>query len=199
MRLAKVIQIMKQDRTIILFNEHWTDEPELQISGNQWIGNGFAMFNLEGTPRIENKAQFQRLYDIPEKKVSEYYFDQRSQLVEFGLKDYENNEEMADPLSTTIGIRDYVLVAMRGENGTIMFINSRYLDPFRGEEGVEYTIRRTKSNYLCLCVRQEMELKAVVMPIVMKDSGKCHNTAYELELVLNEMQAQIQADAQMEE
>ena len=191
MKISKIMQIMKQDKCIIMHNERWKEGENPVFGGNQWGGNGAALYNLEGVPEIKSRDEFGMLYDIKESKRVEYYFDLRPMPELFDMADYAEGEEMADRMKTTVGFEDRVLCAVRGENGTILFVNSRYLEPFRGEEGVEYIIRDGEHGKY-LCIRQEMELKAVIMPVIIRGKSKNYRILNEIQMIWREMNHQIE-------
>lgn len=191
MKTSKIVKIMKQDRSIILCSTEGMSA--------QWGGNGGCLYNLEGMPTITNMDEFGILYDIPEKKRCEYFFSLRSMPDGYDMSDYAPGEEMAELYETRISSRDRDICAVRGEGGTILLVGSRYLEPFCREDGVEYMIRDSEFGKI-LCVRQEMELKTIIMPVKMMEKGKDRGIAHETEIIWREMRRQIrEAEEQAEQ
>lgn len=207
MKLAKVAKLCKRYNHVEILNEqvitpagvdNWTQEEVekglVQLAGTQWIGDGDAFYKMSGMPQIITAAQWLRQYDVPERKRDQYFFAQNKLKTWMNWDDYAAGEQTADIRGTTIGCDGLVPQGVYAADGPeVQLVDTAYLEPLDDLMRAEIVIRRDETGKAYIGVRQEMELVAVIRPIVFGATAGCINTETELELLLSAISQQISA------
>ena len=205
MKMSKIAKICKSRAHVEILNEsvtlpagmeRWSQEEVeagfVKLAGTQWIGDGGAFYKMSGLPQIISAAQWFRQYDVPEKKTREYFFQQNQMSPWIDWRDYAPNEETADIYGATIGCNGYVLKGVYATNSPeMLLVNTEYLEPIDDLATAEITIRHSKKCRSYICIRQEMELVAVILPVVFGATVSCINTQTELQFMLETITRQI--------
>ncbi|MGN1013910.1 MAG: hypothetical protein ACI4PM_00975 [Butyricicoccus sp.] len=205
MKLAKIAKICKQNASVEILNETvekeegvttWNEEDVenglVRLSGTQWIGDGAAFYKLSGMPRIENEEQWFKQYDVPMKKKDVFFFQQREMPDAFDWDDYTKEEKTADVFGVTIGVMDHVLQGVYAtEDAEVQLVNTQYLEPIDDMAHAEITIRHMENGQAYICIREKMELIAVILPMRFGNTVRSTNTESELQRLLWVIQEQI--------
>lgn len=187
MKISKVMAMMKRDKNITIMRKGYPKAPEEEIDemevdcakGPQWITNGKAFYNLDGTALIRSAGQFFTAYDVKEKQKERYMF-KFCDIPEFLDSDlhsrWDDGAIEARSCAVTIGTMDRVLKAFQYGN-RIMFIDTRFLTPFEGEDGdeAEYEVREDKLGRRFLCVMDGMMFSAAIYPVEFSDHERTNN------------------------
>lgn len=206
MKMAKIAKICKRYAHVEILNESvivpdgmtaWTQEDvetgTVQLVGTQWMCNGAAAYKMSGMPQIVTAAQWFKQYDVAESTMEKYLFEQRALPVNIDWKDYAQRELTADVYDTTIGYDGRILRAVYAtETPELLLINEEYLSPVDKLYDSEIRIRYTEKGRPYVCIRQEMELIAVIMPIMFNATEHNFNMVVELEFMLNAISEQIE-------
>lgn len=119
MLVKKLIGICKKSGTILLCE---TD------GGEQWLGNGFALYPLFDLPRFDRHT-ICRTYDISEKQAEKIIFRHEPELPEgFCFSDIDESESLCDPMEVDISVKGLCVRPYMTSQG-IAFIDRRYLQP----------------------------------------------------------------------
>lgn len=206
MKMSKIAKICKSYAHVEILNESvivpdgmttWTQEDVetglVQLAGTQWIGDGGAFYKMSGLPQIITSTQWARLYDVAESTMEKYLFEQRALPLYIDWKDYALREFTADIYNTTIGYDGRILRAVYAtETPELLLINEEYLAPIDKLYDAEIRIRHTEKGQPYVCIRQEMELIAVIMPIALNATAHNLNMEVELDCMLNAISEQIE-------
>lgn len=205
MKISKVMGMMKRGKSITIMRKGYPKHPEEDVerdSGNgpQWITNGKAAYNLDGTALIQSAGQFFTAYDVKDKQQEKYYFKfcDIAEFMDNGR--WVDGAIEAQPCALTIGAMDMVLKAFRYEN-RIMFIDTRYLTPFDGEDEfeIEYEIRTDKNGRHFLCVMDGMTFSAAIYPVEFSDNQRTTDLYDTLHECRNEIWKQREASRAKQE
>lgn len=75
-------------------------------NGHRFISTGYAVYNMDGYPKAQNKNELAAMLSIPSKKVEDIYFEEEraENNIYYGvsLADDPDNEEPVDKLNTSI-------------------------------------------------------------------------------------------------
>lgn len=111
-------------------------------NGRRFISTGYAVYNMDGYPKAKNKNELAAMLSIPEKKMEDIYFEEKTaeNNVVYGvsLADDPDNEEPVDKLGTRIVVNGEEHIALRHPTGTIGFIRTAQLKPVESELTKEY-------------------------------------------------------------
>ena len=73
-------------------------------NGRRFISTGYAVYNMDGYPKAKNKNELAAMLSIPEKKMEDIYFEEKTaeNNVVYGvsLADDPDNEEPVDKLGS---------------------------------------------------------------------------------------------------
>lgn len=156
MKFNKVAAICKSRKRITIHTD-----PE---SGAQWLGDGMAMYLLEGMPRL-TPEECLRLFDIPESKHTDFYCtaEDLPTGIEFSDAIGAENEGVKDK-SITIGWLGEVFRLFMYEK-ELYAINEMYLTPFAGDTAyILYHRRKMAGGGFLLGVNIGLGLQAVIAP-----------------------------------
>lgn len=193
MKIAKVMAMMKRGKNITICRKGYSEDTEVDVvevldsesgQGPQWISNGRASYNLNGTSLIESASQFYTAYDVTEKQQDKFLFRFRNipEILDTDRhRRWDENSVSAKP-SITIGVKGCVLKAFAYSN-RVMFIDTEHLTPFDGEESdfLEYEVRTDNSGQRYLCVYDGMMIEAIIYPVEFCDNNESLNTYEALE------------------
>lgn len=145
MKLNKIAKLCKEYTYVLIFEQE--DDP------TQWISDGHSMYPFYGMPAMDKESIF-KIFDIPEKKADDFYFDTRAVPDHINLKDYDSTENQLTDFGMSIvqmGITYRLYISSRG----IIKINANHLSPFsdiiellslherKSETGMMYTVAKT--------------------------------------------------------
>lgn len=154
MKIKAVETILKTAKTLIVYRGG---------SSGQWLSDGSAIYPIHNLPELTDKHLF-AMFDIPEDKQSKYMFKEKPlpSSVDFG--DINKNEKLIQRGRITFCVLGRELEPLKTSHGTI-FINTKYLKPFSGEElGYELYERRSASGDIYIVAKSGMLLIGVIMP-----------------------------------
>lgn len=107
------------------------------------------------------------MFDIPEEKASKFLFEIRalSQTLDVNVKDIDATENLLERSKITICLNGIELEPLKTSQG-IMYINTRYLEPFADiETGYEIYERTRKDGMVYFAIKSGLILCGIVCPI----------------------------------
>lgn len=153
MKIKQVEQILKSDKTIIIY-----EGPNCQ-----WLGCRGAIYPAYNLPPLDEKSLF-AMFDISEDDRSKYYFKADGELGNISLDDVNINEEPIERNMFWLHRDGRVLEPLKTSNG-IVFIDCKYLKPFAKEAVcVELYERKTLSGATYIAVKSGFMLAGIILP-----------------------------------
>lgn len=156
MKLKKIEQILKQNKTIILY--HGPDDI-------QFLSDGAALYPMFNLPELTKESIF-TMFDIPEEKASKFLFEIRalSQTLDVNVKDIDPTENLLERSKISICLNGIKLEPLKTSQG-IRYINTRYLEPFADiETGYEIYERTRTDGMLYFAIKSGLILRGIVLP-----------------------------------
>ena len=142
-------------------------------NGRRFISTGYAVYNMDGYPKAKNKNELAAMLSIPEKKMEDIYFEEKTaeNNVAYGvsLADDPDNEEPVDKLGTRIVVNGEEHIALRHPTGTIGFIRTAQLKPGESELTKEYAAICVRwgdwrDGTPVYAIKDGMYLRAIILP-----------------------------------
>lgn len=153
MKIKKVESICKSDKRITI----------LEGEGAQWLGNGNAMYLLDGMPVLDESTIF-TLFDVAEKDREKYYLKCEPLPAGYNFGDTDDSEYLIDRIPIALSYLGYTVIPYRSEVGTI-FIESRYLAPLHKiEGGYELYLRYNENKVPYVAVKSGLLILAIIYP-----------------------------------
>lgn len=106
------------------------------------------------------------MFDIPEEKASKFLFEIRalSQTLDVNVKDIDATENLLERSKISICLNGIELEPLKTSQG-IMYINTRYLEPFADiETGYEIYERTRKDGMVYFAIKSGLILCGIVLP-----------------------------------
>ena len=153
MKIKHITALCKRQKTVYLYDGN---------DGQQYVGDGAAIYPLYGLPRLDEKSILTVL-DVPYDKRLEYEVRRGALAV---------NAEDSDPEEEPIGMeyRGLVIVVdgdsiapIKTSRG-IVFIRTKYLSPIMDHRGLTFFLRTTYQQDPCIAVKEGFLLRALIMP-----------------------------------
>lgn len=150
MEIKKIISFCKKSGYLYLF----------ETEAEQWISDGCALFPLYNMPLFDEESIL-KAYDIPEKKAAKMNIRHDLRLP----SGYNFANETADEMPCEIGDEVFGKATAITTSRGMMFINSKYLTPFAGDEDMLYIFERTREDgEVYFAVKIGFSLVALVLP-----------------------------------
>lgn len=158
MKLNKIAGICKNSGAFCLY-----DKVGRGGEVTQWLGDGNAIYPLEGLPYLDEDSVY-RMFDVPEKKQEKIMFRHELMPEAMNVDDFTDDETQADECGVTIAWGGAVLLPIQ-TYGRVLYIRDRYLAPVDDErEMVQLFVRRTSTGGRYVAVKVGMLLRAVILP-----------------------------------
>lgn len=158
MKLNKIASLCKSRKTFRLY-----DKPEKDDTVVQWLGDGFAMYQINGLPCLDKENIF-TWFDIPQARQSKYFFQHTSITQEINLNDLDPSERILEDSRIAVMYDDTTLLPLRSENG-ILFIQKKYLSPLEDvRDSILMFERRTPQGQPYIAVKAGFMIQAVIFP-----------------------------------
>lgn len=155
MKLKAIAKLIKENKFIYTVEES---------SNSFWLGNGTAIYLVEGLPLMTNE-QLMVMFEVPEKDISKYLFSNNlkfNQQIE--RNDCISAESIAEVLVMRLKYCGYDLCLLKTEAGLVC-IEEKYLKPLAAlEQGYELYLRYTNEDKPYIVAKEGMFLRAVILP-----------------------------------
>jgi len=165
MKINRIKRICKMNKSLILS----TDE-----DGNQWIGNGAALYRVEGMPEL-TAGNVLSMFELNEEDVEDKWFIQEETMP--SLYDTSLGEH-GDHVEETLITYEYegdMITAMRIESGELIVSKDIYMSPV-ADETTEVIVRYTEPSHLpYLIVRRGFMNIAIINPLRIRASAETFN------------------------
>lgn len=161
MKLKAIATLFKQNKRLIIQTDEY---------GNQWVCNGYAMYLIQGIPKITPEIML-RIFDIPTDDCSKWHCQETDMPETIDFSDSTPEETEIQPFDISIEWRRDRFILFK--SGLLIYaIKYNYLKPLMGKEYLKFYQRTDIDGNFILAVKIGFDLKAIIMPNhIHKDEG----------------------------
>jgi hypothetical protein len=152
-KYAKIGSLLKREKRIILY-----DAP----GGDQWIGDGCAVYPLFGLPELDEESTC-TIFDVSAKQLEKIYFLRTKMPEGISLEDTHPAENMLEKGDLIINTGGYSLVPLETQNG-MTCIDAKYLAPFSDVLDVVELYERPANGTIHIAVKAGLMLAGIILP-----------------------------------
>lgn len=132
MKIKKIEKLCKDAGYIFLYDEHGScneETGELEEPARQWMGDGYAVYPLDGMPYLAER-EVCAIFDIDEKKRDKIVINHFENLPEYvSLADQMETDEPLEEIRFQMSLGDDELALFRDEGGRLVVIKAEYKKP----------------------------------------------------------------------
>ena len=155
MKLKTIATLFAKNKHLMLINDN---------DGQQWVSNGFAIYKLQGLPKMSTDNVL-RIFDIPPEKQPQWLCSESDEFENLSLADSYDGDLEVDQHPLKVEWYDGDKFWNFYHEGRIYAINEKYIKPLMDEAGgITFWKRETKSGAFCLAVRNGFMVIAIIMP-----------------------------------
>lgn len=165
MKIKSIVTLCKKRNYAVL---------AMSENGTQWLGDGCALYPLYEAP-IYDQTSLCAAYDITENQSDKIIFqtsDEKS--IPLCIKDDDLTETAIGEYSVTVGYKGKDYAVFSTPDGAL-FLNRKYLTPFKDMDGAEIYLRYAESGQAYFAVKFGFMLYGVIMPDYIADEMLCEN------------------------
>ena len=160
MKIKKIVQICAEQKTIYVHNQRGKGDLV-----RQWVGDGVAMYPLDGLPYMDDEA-LMALFDVPPDKRANWTVRAFSLGAAVSLDDVDPDEADVLPYDLTVNTGRTLMPFDGGPRGTL-WIQQRYLAPTDDIDIVRYCARPTTGGGRVIAVKSGLVLMSIILPLRM--------------------------------
>ena len=132
MKIKKIEKLCKDAGYIFLYDELGScneENGELEEPARQWMGDGYAVYPLDGMPYLAEREGC-AIFDIDEKKRDKIVINHFENLPEYvSLADQMETDEPLEEIRFQMSLGDDELALFRDEGGRLVVIKAEYKKP----------------------------------------------------------------------
>lgn len=132
MKIKKIEKLCKDAGYIFLYDELGScneETGELEEPTRQWMGDGYAVYPLDGMPYLAER-EVCAIFDIDEKKRDKIVINHFENLPEYvSLADQMETDEPLEEIRFQMSLGDDELALFRDEGGRLVVIKAEYKKP----------------------------------------------------------------------
>ena len=132
MKIKKIEKLCKDAGYIFLYDELGScneENGELEEPARQWMGDGYAVYPLDGMPYLAER-EVCAIFDIDEKKRDKIVINHFENLPEYvSLADQMETDEPLEEIRFQMSLGDDELALFRDEGGRLVVIKAEYKKP----------------------------------------------------------------------
>lgn len=141
-------------------------------NGEQWIGNGAALYKMSGMPQL-TPAVVLKIFDIPEDKQAEWNCeseDMPERLHELCNDDFYKTEQLLESMKVSIDWLGVTQIFVKGQSD-IFAIDEKLVKPLYDDVDYLRFVKRTFGNgkEVAIACYNALELQAIIMPYRISD------------------------------
>jgi hypothetical protein len=129
MKIKKIEKLCKDAGYIFLYDELGScneENGELEEPARQWMGDGYAVYPLDGMPYLAER-EVCAIFDIDEKKRDKIVINHFENLPEYvSLADQMETDEPLEEIRFQMSLGDDELALFRDEGGRLVVIKAEY-------------------------------------------------------------------------
>lgn len=160
MKIKKIAQICAGQKTIYVHNQECKGDLV-----RQWVGDGVAMYPLDGLPYMDDEALL-ALFDVSPDKRDSWTVREVGLSSLVSLDDIDPDEVDILPHDLTVNTGRTLMPFDGGARGTL-WIQQRYLAPTDDIDIVRYCARPTMGGGRVIAVKSGLVLMSIIMPLRM--------------------------------
>lgn len=160
MKIKKIAQICAGQKTIYVHNQSCKGDLV-----RQWVGDGVAMYPLDGLPYMDDDA-LMVLFDVPPDELDSWRVREVGLGSLVSLDDIDPDEVDILPYDLTVNTGRTLMPFYGGARGTL-WIQQRYLAPTDDIDIVRYCARPTTGGGRVITVKSGLVLMSIIMPLRM--------------------------------
>lgn len=160
MKIKKIAQICAGQKTIYVHNQECKGDLV-----RQWVGDGSAMYPLDGLPYMDDEALL-ALMDVPIDKRDKWTMRDVGLGSAVSLDDVDPDEVDVLPYDLTVNNGRTLMPFDGGARGTL-WIQQRYLAPTDDIDIVRYYARPTTGGGRVIAVKSGLVLMSIILPLRM--------------------------------
>lgn len=160
MKIKKIAQICAGQKTIYVHNQECKGDLV-----RQWVGDGSAMYPLDGLPYMDDEALL-ALMDVPIDKRDKWTVRDVGLGSLVSLDDIDPDEVDILPYDLTVNTGRTLMPFDGGARGTL-WIQQRYLAPTDDIDIVRYYARPTTGGGRVIAVKSGLVLMSIILPLRM--------------------------------
>lgn len=160
MKIKKIAQICAGQKTIYVHNQECKGDLV-----RQWVGDGSAMYPLDGLPYMDDEALW-ALMDVPIDKRDKWTVRDVGLGSLVSLDDIDPDEVDILPYDLTVNTGRTLMPFDGGARGTL-WIQQRYLAPTDDIDIVRYYARPTTGGGRVIAVKSGLVLMSIILPLRM--------------------------------
>ena len=161
MKIKKIAQICAGQKTIYVHNQECKGDLV-----RQWVGDGSAMYPLDGLPYMDDEALL-ALMDVPIDKRDKWTVRDVGLGSLVSLDDIDPDEVDILPYDLTVNTGRTLMPFDGGARGTL-WIQQRYLAPTDDIDIVRYYARPTTGGGRVIAVKSGLVLMGIILPVSMR-------------------------------
>lgn len=165
MKIKKIAQICAGEKTIYVHNQSCKGDLV-----RQWVGNGSAMYPLDGLPYMDDEALL-ALFDVSTDKRDSWTVRDVGLGSLVSLDDIDPDEVDILPYDLTVNTGRTLMPFDGGTRGTL-WIQQRYLAPTDDIDIVRYCARPTTGGGCVITVKSGLVLMSIILPLRMSADKK---------------------------
>lgn len=161
MKIKKIAQICAGQKTIYVHNQECKGDLV-----RQWVGDGSAMYPLDGLPYMDDEALL-ALMDVPIDKRDKWTVRDVGLGSLVSLDDIDPDEVDILPYDLTVNTGRTLMPFDGGARGTL-WIQQRYLAPTDDIDIVRYCARPATDGGRVIAVKSGLVLMGIILPVSMR-------------------------------
>jgi hypothetical protein len=156
MKLNKIAALCRNRKKAVIFKCH-------EERHNQWIGDGVAMFPVEGLPTLDKTALL-TIFNVPEKDRAKWMVAETEMPLQYDVSGYQENESEVTTSYMGIAHAGEILKPIYTKRGVI-FVDARYLLPLADVvDLLDLAVRWTQSGDPYIIARAGFLIQAIILP-----------------------------------
>jgi hypothetical protein len=165
--------------------------------GEQWIGDGAAMYSLRGMPHMTPETVL-RIFDVPPDKQNKWKQYEDDVPAHIDCSDYASGEKDIEPLRISVVWNGCGYMVFPDGN-RLYTVNKDYIKPLLDEpDYLTYHKRETAGGGFLLACKIGLELKAVIAPAILQKREGYTAEIYKIAGLYRQMEHQLIADSAQE-
>lgn len=159
MKIKTIAAICRKNKAFCLYDSI-TRDGEV---GTQWLGDGRAIYPLQGLPRLEEDSIY-TMFDITEKQQDKITFRYETLPEGINFADTDQCENCLDDQKLEVVLDGRILKPLHTQQG-VVFIDTAYLAPFADVvDMLELYERVTPSGQIHIAAKLGMFLAGIILP-----------------------------------
>lgn len=159
MKIKKIAALCRSTQSILIWDQ--------EKAGEQWIGNGAAMYPLVGMPALDENT-VPRIFDLTEKQADKMTIRREAVPEKYPVADVIPGENLVESVGMDLVFRECRLRPPKTSQGLVL-INVKYLEPIPTADKLELYERVTPEGGMLIGAKHGMALYGLIAPMNILD------------------------------